>query len=233
MHFTYINELEQLHDIIDDIIPDEEVFFNEIDIIDFVESTLMLMDIYINENPTAISEPDFYEIFNESIKEMVFIQFEEQINTNENIEDDLIDVLEDIINIYFESFYQGRSENTSNNIDSNSNIDTNSNIDSNSNPNNNELNILDKQENNNFNFEIQEKINYLRSIPQPVQRTEEWYIFRHNLITASNAYKAFESQSTVNQLIYEKCQPLKTNDSKFSNVNVNSTFLLYPMSFNK
>ena len=58
------------------------------------------------------------------------------------------------------------------------------------------------------------------------QRTEEWYLFRHNLITASNAYKVFESQSTINQLIYEKCQPLKTNsnDDKFSTVNVNSTF---------
>ena len=57
--------------------------------------------------------------------------------------------------------------------------------------------------------EIAEKIEYLRSKPQPQQRTPDWYKFRHNLITASNAYKAFESQSTINQLIYEKCQPIK------------------------
>ena len=79
----------------------------------------------------------------------------------------------------------------------------------------------------------QEKIEYLRSIPQPDQRTPEWYSFRHNLITASNAYKAFESQSTKNQLIYEKCQPLTNAQSgiNFDNeltddikmVNVNST----------
>ena len=59
---------------------------------------------------------------------------------------------------------------------------------------------------------IEKKIQSLRDIPQPVQRTPEWYKFRWNLITASNAWKAFESQSAINQLIYEKCQPLKTFD---------------------
>jgi putative phage-type endonuclease len=73
--------------------------------------------------------------------------------------------------------------------------------------------------------EIVERIDYLRSKPQPDQRTKEWYEFRHNLITASNAYKAFESQAMVNQLIYEKCQPIKSgNDDKLSMVNVNTTF---------
>lgn len=43
---------------------------------------------------------------------------------------------------------------------------------------------------------------------QPQQRTPEWYEYRYNLITASNAYKAFESPSVRNSLIYDKCQPL-------------------------
>lgn len=47
----------------------------------------------------------------------------------------------------------------------------------------------------------------LRAMPQPAQRTPEWYEFRHGLITASNAYKAFGSQAMQNQLIYEKCKP--------------------------
>ena len=68
-------------------------------------------------------------------------------------------------------------------------------------------------------------IEYLRTRPQPPQRTDAWYKFRHNLITASNAYKAFESQSSINQLIYEKCQPLKTAETdSFSYVNVKSPF---------
>ena len=58
---------------------------------------------------------------------------------------------------------------------------------------------------------IDKKITYLKSKPQPIQRSKEWYDFRQNLITASNAYKAFENQSSRNQLIYEKCQPLPQN----------------------
>ena len=55
---------------------------------------------------------------------------------------------------------------------------------------------------------ILNQLEKLKNSPQPTQRTTEWYHFRHNLITASNAYKAFESQSTQNQLIYEKCLPI-------------------------
>jgi hypothetical protein len=46
------------------------------------------------------------------------------------------------------------------------------------------------------------------------------------LITASNAWKAFESQPTINQLIYEKCQPLKVinnnDDEEVKMVNTNT-----------
>jgi putative phage-type endonuclease len=56
-------------------------------------------------------------------------------------------------------------------------------------------------------IKITEQINILRKIPQPIQRTPEWYEFRHNLITASNIYKIFGSDANVNSLIYEKCKP--------------------------
>ena len=56
---------------------------------------------------------------------------------------------------------------------------------------------------------IDKKLAHIRGKPQPDQRTSEWYKFRHDLITASNAWKAFESQSCINQLIYEKCKPLQ------------------------
>jgi putative phage-type endonuclease len=55
---------------------------------------------------------------------------------------------------------------------------------------------------------IDAKLTRIRAKPQPDQRTSEWYRFRHDLITASNAWKAFESQACMNQLIYEKCKPL-------------------------
>ena len=61
-----------------------------------------------------------------------------------------------------------------------------------------------------------QQIEILRNKPQPEQRTDEWYLVRHNLITASNAWKCFESQSGQNQIIYEKCLPIE--DKKFSSV---------------
>ena len=68
---------------------------------------------------------------------------------------------------------------------------------------------------------LRAKINYLQSVPQPEQRTPEWYAFRYQHLTASNIWKIFISDSTRNQLIYEKCQPLNT--SKYStNVSLES-----------
>lgn len=56
------------------------------------------------------------------------------------------------------------------------------------------------------------KIEYLKNIPQPDQRTDEWYTFRHGLITASNAWKCLGSQSQKNSIIFEKCKPLVLNN---------------------
>ena len=71
-------------------------------------------------------------------------------------------------------------------------------------------------------------IDILRKKPQPEQRTKEWYDMRNNLITASNAYKIFESGAMQNQLIYEKCSafhkiPEKIDESLFKNINVDTT----------
>ena len=54
---------------------------------------------------------------------------------------------------------------------------------------------------------LNSKLETLQLIPQPAQRTEEWYIFRHNLLTASAIWKVFSTQASQNQLIYEKCKP--------------------------
>ena len=54
--------------------------------------------------------------------------------------------------------------------------------------------------------DLEDKIQYLLSIEQPKQRTKEWYEFRNGLITASNLWKVFGSDSQRNSLIYEKCK---------------------------
>ena len=64
------------------------------------------------------------------------------------------------------------------------------------------------------NTQISQIVNHLRNIPQPVQRTKEWYEFRHSLMTASNLYKVFGSESNINSLIYEKCKPFTIQDDR-------------------
>ena len=71
---------------------------------------------------------------------------------------------------------------------------------------------------------IEKKIEYLKNVVQPQQRTEEWYIFRHNHLTASNLWKVFGSKSSINQIIYDKCLPIDPNKYKPS-------FVETPMSW--
>ena len=66
------------------------------------------------------------------------------------------------------------------------------------------------------------KLDYLRNLPQPPQRTTEWYEFRYNLLTASTAWKGLDTPACVNSLIYEKCMPLNTD--KYNRVNTASPF---------
>jgi len=180
-----IPELEDLEDILDTLVfEDEPSVFTEEYALELFETAFHLMEEYIQENPTVMSEPDFVEILLEEIKEIFYIQLEDQILDSDFIEDDLNDLLEEAFNIFISTFHPDKS---------------------------NEHNVIEIQEITEENIDIIEtKIQGLRDIPQETQRTDGWYKFRWNLITASNAWKAFESQSAVNQLIYEKCQPLKT-----------------------
>jgi len=196
---NYIKDLEELQDILNFLIPEEEPnLFEEEDFsLQLVETALQLMDEYIEENPHAISEPDFVESFQEEIEELFYAQFEEEIVNNEQVEEDLNELLDYAFEVFFTTFYQGRSSSihgTNNSTKEN-------------------------------HKELQQRIDELKAKPQPTQRTKEWYEFRYHLITASNAYKAFESQSMINQLIYEKCLPLKTSENSSSHpsmVNINT-----------
>ena len=206
---TNLLDLEPLQDIMDTLVfEDEPNIFNDEHAIELVETALHLMEEFMEENPTAISEPNFHDILLEEIKEMFYVQMEDHILDSDYIEDDMNDLLEDAFNIYITTFHPERS--LKNNDEDDDQPECKSEIDQ------EEINIIEK------------KIQHLRDIPQPVQRTPEWYKFRWNLITASNAWKAFETQNTINQLIYEKCQPLKDFtiepvDEEIKMINTNTT----------
>jgi putative phage-type endonuclease len=72
--------------------------------------------------------------------------------------------------------------------------------------------------------ELSRQIENLKQLPQPKQKTKEWYEFRYNLITASNIWKALSSESQRNSLIYEKCKPFNVFQSNNSMTNTESAF---------
>ena len=69
---------------------------------------------------------------------------------------------------------------------------------------------------------MKNKLKIIENIPQPDQRTEEWYLFRHNLLTASSIWKVFSTQSSQNQLIYEKCSIFNPEKFKTTFNSINS-----------
>ena len=163
-----------LINIIDLIKPDQQSSFTDEEALTLYETCIHIMEEFIIQNPTIISDPDFDDIFEENIEELMEAHFEDDIFYSE---EDLEEILEQARSDFFTDFMPIRSYPSSI--------------------------ILEDPD---FCF-VEKQIAILKGKPQPVQRTKEWYEFRHNLITASNAYKAFESQCTKNQLIYEKCQP--------------------------
>ena len=54
---------------------------------------------------------------------------------------------------------------------------------------------------------VSETLAYLRSIPQPDQRSLDWHAFRHKLITASVAHKALGTEAAIRELVKSKQQP--------------------------
>lgn len=69
---------------------------------------------------------------------------------------------------------------------------------------------------------ITTRLTWIRNQPQPDQRTPEWYMFRHNLITASSAWKLLDTPAQQNSYIYGKCQPLDV--TKFQRTSLESPF---------
>lgn len=168
----------EMENIIDELVPQEERFFNDDETLEVYETCMHIMDEFVSQHPKLISEPDFEEHFDENVNELMHSHFDYDIFYNEEAEEEMDEIIEHAKSDFFKTYMPPRSYPSSL--------------------------ILGKPDCK----RIARQIDILRKKPQPVQRTKEWYEFRHNLITASNAYKAFENQTVQNQLIYEKCQPL-------------------------
>lgn len=72
-------DLEDLEDILNEIIPDENEVESTLSVdeeIDIINTAMQLMTDYIDENPCAVTEPDFHEIMIENVKELLFMHFD-------------------------------------------------------------------------------------------------------------------------------------------------------------
>ena len=194
--------IEAKHNINDDLIIDE-----------IVEVLLSLIYDYVEDNPSMLSCHNIDEIIIDEIYEMVDVMMENMKMENYVLFLDYekyIDELE-LVEYSFE-LYNSMFNIAHEHVDNENEYSSDFNI--------------DIEFDSNFVEKMEEHINYLRSKPQPEQRTNDWYKFRHNLLTASNAHKALSTQSAINNLICEKCQPLKQidpdNPENVKSVNINS-----------
>jgi putative phage-type endonuclease len=180
-----LSDLDDLEDILDDIFPEDETpSFSENEETDIINSCMQLMSDYIDANPFAISEPDFHETMIENVKELIFMNYDNFFQTNSEMEDELDELIEIASDMFYLHFIPKRSFPYT--------FET-------------KLSEMEKTR-------IHSRLQDLSNFPQASQRTKEWYETRHRLITASNAYKAYENDTARNQLIYEKCQPLKYDE---------------------
>ena len=69
---------------------------------------------------------------------------------------------------------------------------------------------------------ISKKLKIIKNKYQPDQKSDAWYEYRYNGLTASNLWKSIDSQASINSLIYSKCEPL--NISKYKSINIDSPF---------
>ncbi len=65
-----------------------------------------------------------------------------------------------------------------------------------------------------FDPQVGETLSWLSSLPQPTQRSPEWYQYRYNMITASDCWKAINTDAKLASLIKEKSSAIDLN--KFS-----------------
>ena len=159
----------------------QNVKCTEGDYLDMFDTIYSIINDYISENIIKLYDPKYYD-------NIITIVFDNLKNAyyniyNEDIEDNIYLYTQLCLNIYFSKVIPRRSyKNT----------------------------FVKKITNRQIQY-LKKRINYLSNVPQPEQRTNEWYLFRYNLITASSAWKIFMGDKYTNNLIYEKCTPLDLN----------------------
>ena len=159
----------------------------ETDIAEITMDILHQIEDYIHDNVLEISSPKFYDTMIAHITDTLCIEWEyADISVDEETELELKEYIELVLESHLlTSLIPNRSRKyTTDLLDENASTDT-------------KIALLSQ------------KIAELERIPQPKQKSKEWFDFRYGLISASVIWKALGSDSQVNSLIYEKCKPMR------------------------
>lgn len=160
---------------------------------DIVLSMSSIMDIFICENPLLFSSPYFHNILEKHTIENIMTTLKfvyTDTHIHVSLEEEVKLAYNYTMTYYFKNDYPIRSFD-----------DT-------------FIRVEPNIEN------ITRKIDHIKNKPQPTQQTNDWYLFRHNLITASSAWKIFKSQAGINEIIRDKCKPIDL--TRYDSVNTNS-----------
>jgi putative phage-type endonuclease len=180
--------------------------FTEDEIADLTSNLYSDLDDYMNTNILDMRLPSFYEDMKDYVSEQLFKTWVE-FNLCEDTDSDFEEVTEFV------------EQNTSVYLDICGIVPRSVLYES----------TIEEKSNNDIES-IARQIAYLQEVNenQPKQKTKEWHDVRNGLITASNLWKVFGSESQVNSIIYEKCSQYAsrsdslTDGSVFDNANLES-----------
>ena len=161
---------------------------------ELLENACILIEAYINLNTSIYAQPNFHATVLKDVSALLSKTVRD-VFLFYDINDTIIRIVEKGLLLYYKHISPPRSSGPT---------------------------FIRKKPNAQYMQKLQKKITYLQQVPQPEQRTPEWYEFRYHHLTASNIWKAFSSDSTKNQLIFEKCQPLNADQNKYGGVNFDS-----------
>jgi putative phage-type endonuclease len=173
------------------VLPAEEfTLFSVETALEIIKSAFSLINDYVADQPMAIINPSFHDELVVNVTDLLVIQFSTFNNQYDEHIEELIEMYVEEAMRDFYTFVSPKRSQHSNAIHY-SNADI-----------------------------IEFKLQYINSIPFQDQRSDEWHEIRHGFLTASNIWKAFGSESSRNQLIFEKCSPF--NKEKYSGTNTDS-----------
>jgi putative phage-type endonuclease len=164
--------------------------YDEDDVIDLIDTIYELFEDYHRIYILSMTSPKFYPDIIEYVSNVIYQELSNGKLCDIEEYDDIYEFVETVLDNYLDFSHHKRRSITYASMIS--------------------LSAKDSET-------LHKKIVALQNIPQPKQKTEEWYKFRYNIISASNLWKAVSTETNVNSLIYEKCAPFSMSQSNFGN----------------